>query len=69
MSLVPLCSNEPCRNLATCRYDIEEGVDFLLCDTCRDAFWLGQANPEAVVRDLDTGKAVMGSEEEEEAND
>ena len=65
------CGNTPCEREATCYYVVEDlenghrrGV-MHLCDLCRDAFWLGQANSWAVLMDVETDAAVL--EEERDA--
>jgi hypothetical protein len=47
------CDNSPCEAEATRYYITEGGVRFHLCETCANAFELGQANPDASIRRVD----------------
>ncbi len=42
---MPYCNNDPCETEAVKFYRTEEGVVFYLCNTCAEAFELGQVNP------------------------
>jgi hypothetical protein len=55
----PLCDNGPCEAEAVMYYVTEKGARFYLCQTCGDAFELGQVNPDAAT-------SVIGSEEDDE---
>jgi hypothetical protein len=56
------CDNCTGDDQATCFYITEDGAPFFLCSTCREAFALGQANPEAAIQPLDLLMSALASE-------
>jgi hypothetical protein len=47
------CNNGPCEAPAVWYYITEKGFHFHLCETCKDAFELGQVNPDAGITSID----------------
>jgi len=54
------CDNKPCSDPAAYYYTTEEGVDFFLCESCRDAFELGQINAQAEIYSTMAGDIMEG---------
>lgn len=62
--LTNYCSNSPCDSEAIWFYTTDSGGRMHLCHTCKDAFELGQVNPEMCL--LPCGEVGLTSGEQEQ---